>query len=158
MCFFSSFFFLKKISFAKVAALPFSETCPTSSNALMQWCTTSWFQIRNLRPDSSYFEASLKNKLWVENTRSVLAVTPVSGSVSQSALHNSLVCIEFWHKFLLNLLAMNFPWLSFVRPLCCILLYSIFSFSHSFLVQHIFQLLNSFCSIFGILSGKSKLC
>ena len=24
-------------------------------------------------------------------------------------LHNSLVCIEFWHKFLSNLLAMNFP-------------------------------------------------
>ena len=48
-------------------------------------------------------------------------------------LHNSLVCIEFWHKFLDYDLAINFLKFVFVRPLCYILSFSIFLFFIFFL-------------------------
>ena len=52
----------------------------------------------------------------------------LSGQIWISALHNSLVCIEFWHKFLDYDLAINFLKFVFVRPLCYILSFSIFLF------------------------------
>ena len=48
-------------------------------------------------------------------------------------LHNSLVCIEVWHKFLDYDLAINFLKFVFVRPLCYILSFSIFLFFNFFL-------------------------
>ena len=127
------------------------------------------------RSDFSNFQPILKTSL--EIIQKLLLVC---------SLHNSLVCIEFWHK----LLAMNIPkslnfdlfhlfavsccvqsflfpfifplipLLLFVPPLFGIMLYSFFSFAHSFspsfLVQQICQLLNSFSSIPGILSEKKQ--
>ena len=74
------------------------------------------------------------------------------------SLHDSLVCIEFRHIFLPNLLAMNFPWLTFAHLHCYISMlipmFSFFSsfssclyiFSHSLFVQLFFQSFDSFFS------------